>query len=282
MRLTRTILALAAISAAGPLLAQGQEPPPPPPVDTGDSITIAAGGGYTPSYEGSDQYVFIPAAAIRGRVAGFSFFSRGTQLFADAVPEGEGETLDFSVGPVVSVRLDRTRRIKDDQVRALGEIDTAIEVGGWAGVAKTGVITSAYDTLSFRVSYLRDVSDTHDSYIVTPAIEYGTPLSMATYVGVSVSADYVGDGYARTYFSVTPAGAAASGLPAFDADGGFKNLTFGLLANHALSGDLRRGLSIFAIGSYARLFGDFKRSPIVAEAGDADQWFGAVGLAYTF
>lgn len=280
MRCYCAVLAGLGLGVAAPALAQEQEPPPP--VDTGDSITIALGGGYTPSYEGSDQYVFIPAAAVRGRVAGFSFFSRGTQIFADALPEDEGETLDLSIGPVLSVRLDRTRRIKDDQVRALGKKDTAIEVGGWVGIAKTGVITSAYDTLSFRVSYLKDVSDTHDSFIVTPAIEYGTPLSMATYVGISVSADYVGDGYARTYFSVDPAGAAASGLPLFEAEGGFKNLTFGLLANHAFSGDLRRGLSIFAIGSYSRLFGDFADSPVVQEAGDADQWFGAVGLAYTF
>jgi hypothetical protein len=37
---------------------------------------------------------------------------------------------------VLNVRFDRTNRIKDPQVRALGEIDTAIEVGVYAGFAK--------------------------------------------------------------------------------------------------------------------------------------------------
>ena len=36
----------------------------------GDYLTIGAGGAYGPSYEGSDDYVFFPVAAIQGRVAG--------------------------------------------------------------------------------------------------------------------------------------------------------------------------------------------------------------------
>lgn len=267
------------IAIAAPAAAQDESPPP---IDTGDTLTVAIGAGYAPSYEGSDDYVLIPAAAIRGKLSGFNFYTRATALYVDLIPEGPGETLDLSFGPIVNVRLDRTSRIKDAQVRALGKIDTAIELGGFVGVAKTGVVTSAYDTLSFRVGYQRDVSDTHDSYIVTPAIEYGTPLSVDTYVGLSLSADYVGDGYADTYFDVTPAGAAASGLAPYSADGGFKNVSVGLLGNYAISGDLRRGLSLFAVGNYSRLLGDFADSPIVADAGDADQWLGAVGIAYTF
>jgi outer membrane scaffolding protein for murein synthesis (MipA/OmpV family) len=50
-----------------------------------------------------------------------------------------------------------------------------------------------------------------------------------------------------------------------------------------LTGDLRHPkLSLFGGLSYAQLLGDFKRSPIVAIAGDADQYFATVGLAYSF
>lgn len=247
-----------------------------------DTLTIGAGVGYVPSYEGSDNYIVSPAAAIRGKVSGHNFYTRGTSLYFDLIPEAPGNNLDLSFGPVGYVRLNRTRRIKDAQVRALGELDTAIELGAFAGIAKTGVVTSEYDTLSFRVAYLRDVTDTHDSYVVQPVIEYGTPLSEVTYVGATLSADIVGDGFADTYFSVTPAGTVASGLPAYTAEGGIKDLTFALFANQSLSGDLRQGLSLFALGSYSRLLGDFKRSPIVSIAGDKDQYFAAVGLAYTF
>ena len=47
--------------------------------------------------------------------------------------------------------------------------------------------------------------------------------------------------------------------------------------------DLRHPkFSLFAGVAYSRLLGDFKRSPIVAIAGDADQYLAALGLAYTF
>src|SRR3546814_14135969 len=89
----------------------------------------------------------------------------------------------------------------------------------------TGVLTSAYDSLSLRVSYLHDVGNEHDSYIITPSIGYGTPLGTKTYAGVGVSADYVGKDYSQTYFGVTPAGAVASGLPAYAvSDSGVKNV----------------------------------------------------------
>ena len=56
----------------------------------------------------------------------------------------------------------------------------------------------------------------------------------------------------------------------------------GLLANQSLTGDLTHGLSLFGTAGYSRLAGDFKRSPIVADRGSAGQWFGAIGLGYTF
>jgi MipA family protein len=247
-----------------------------------DTLTIGIGGAIAPSYDGSDTYRFLPIAAIRGTVSGISFTTLGTQLFVDVIPDNSENGLDFQFGPVAGIRLDRTRQIKDAQVRALGELDTAVELGGYVGIAKTGVITSAYDTVSASVAYVHDVAGAHDSYVITPTINYGTPLSQAMYVGVSASADYVGDKYAQSYFGVTPAGALASGLAPYAPRKGLKDVSFVLLGNYALSGDLRHGMSVFAIGNYARLLGDFKRSPVVADAGNANQWFGGIGLAYTF
>lgn len=269
---------LTLVAACAPVFAQEMKNPP---ATDRNSLTIGVGVGYTPSYEGSDDYVVIPSGVIRGKVAGFSFFSRGPIVFVDLVRE-DGE-VDVSLGPVVSARFDRTTQIKDRQVRALGKLDTAIEVGGFVGIAKTGIITSDYDNLGVRVSYVHDVTGTHGSYVITPAIEYGTPLSRKAYLGISASADYVGKGYASTYYGVTPAGSLASGLPAYVADdAGFKKFNINLLGSYSLTGDLTAGLSVFAVGSYGRMLGDFKRSPIVRQAGDADQWFGGLGVAYTF
>ena len=51
---------------------------------------------------------------------------------------------------------------------------------------------------------------------------------------------------------------------------------------YAKPGDLTHGLSAFGTARYARLLGDFKRSPIVSQRGSANQWVLAAGLAYTF
>jgi len=283
-RIAIPLVAAALLGAAAPALAQDEAIPPAPDIPARDdySLTIGLGVGTTPSYEGSDNYRIIPGGIIRGKVAGFSFYTRGLQLYVDLIPESEGSTIDFAAGPVAGVRLNRTSSIKDARVRALGELDEAYEVGGFLGIGKTGIVTSAYDNLSLRVSYVKDVGNAHESHIITPAIEYGTPLSRQTYVGLSASADFVGDRYASYYFDVSPAGSVASGLAPFRAEGGFKSWSLTAAGSQSLSGDLLKGLSLFAVGSYTRLQNDFRRSPIVSEAGSPNQWFGAIGLAYTF
>lgn len=266
------------LSFAAPALAQQDTAIPDDP----NSLTIGVGVGVAPTYEGSDNYYLTPTAIAYGKVANFAFYTRGTTGYFDLIREPSGTAVDFALGPAANLRTDRAQRIKDARVRALGELDTAIELGGFVGVGKTGIL-HAYDNLSARVSYVRDVTDTHDSYVLQPAIEYGTPLSRKTYVGFQLSADYAGEKFADTYYSVDVPGAARSGLAVYDADDGWKSVRFSLLGTGSLTGDLTsHGLKIFAVASYASMLGDFKRSPLVRQAGDADQWFGTIGLAYSF
>ncbi len=237
------------------------------PRGTGHIVNIASAAGKT-GIPGLATY-----CATKHGVVGYSEAVRG---------ELRGTGVEVTVVMPSLVATELTSGIKDAQVRALGKLDTAVEVGGFVGIGQTGVITSDYDNLSFRVAYLTDVGGAHGSHIITPSIEYGTPLSRQAYVGLSLSADIVGEGYADYYFSVAPAGSLASGLAAYDADGGFKSWSLSLAGAHALTGDLLGGVSLFAVGSYTRLRGDFAESPIVSTAGSANQWFAAVGLSYSF
>lgn len=91
----------------------------------------------------------------------------------------------------------------------------------------------------------------------------------------------LGDRYASYYFDVSPAQSPASGLRPFAAKGGLKIMGGNLLLVHSLS-DRPKGWSLFGIASYSRLQGDFASSPIVADAGSANQLFGAFGVGYTF
>lgn len=255
---------------------------------TNDSnvLTVGIGAAVIPSYEGSDDYRVIPVPQLRGKVSDFAFWTRGPSLYFDVIPN-RGQDIDLQLGPVAGVRFDRSSRknIKDAAVRALGERDKAVELGGFVGIGKTGIITSAYDNLSVRVAVTKDVAGAHESFIVTPAIEYFTPLSTRSFVGLGVSADYVGKKYGRYYYDVDAAGALASGLPEYSRAGdgsGFKKVGVNLTGGLSLSGDIRKGWALFALGGYSRMLGAYADSPIVSIAGSRNQWIGAVGVGYTF
>lgn len=270
---------VATMSFAAPALAQEEE--------QHSSLTVGLGLAAIPSYEGSDDYRMLPLPQVRGKVKDHSFWTRGASVYVDAIADPEGEGWDFELGPMATVRFDRSsiKNIRDDAVRALGKRDVAVEVGGFVGIGKTGVITSPYDMLSARVAVAKDVAGAHDSYVVTPQIEYMTPLSRTAFVGMGLSAEYVGKKYGRTYFDISPEEAVASGLPAYDAAGrgsGFKRVSLSLAGGKSLSGDLRKGWAVFAGAGYGRLLGRYADSPIVKDAGRRDQWLGGLGIAYTF
>lgn len=278
----RTLTVATLLLAAAPALAQpaGGEAEMPDPNDRSDTLTIAVGGAWVPDYEGSDDYELKPAGAIRGRVGGMNFWSSATWLYLDVIRRPDSG-IDFDLGPIAGARFNRSGEVKDDFVDALPERDTAIEVGGFAGVSWHG-LTNPYDAMSLRVDVLTDVGGAHKSTIISPSVSFGTPLSRTFYVSASASAEWAGNGYADHYYSISPADSIVSGLPVYEADGGFKQWRLGLLANHSITGDLTGGLSVFATGTYTRLTGDFADSPIVEDRGSPNQWLAAVGLAYTF
>ncbi|MCY7280089.1 MAG: MipA/OmpV family protein [Sphingomonas bacterium] len=275
-----TALAVALLAATPALAQTADDTALPNPNDQSDTVTVALGGAWIPDYEGSNDYEGTPFAAIRGRIGGMSFSTRGTYLYLDLIRRPDSG-IDFDAGPIVGFRRERTAKVKDDFVTDLPERDTAIEIGGFAGVTFHG-LTNPYDQLSLRLDVVSDVGGAHKSTIFSPAIDFGTPLSRRTYIGASLSADFVAGRYAEYYYSISPAEGFIAGLPAYDADGGMKNWKLSALLNQSITGDLTHGLSIFAGGTFSRLLGDIADSPIVAGRGSRSQWQGALGLAYTF
>lgn len=277
--------------AAAPAFAQDTGPSAIPP-DAGavqaqvggDSITIGVAGTYIPDYEGSDDYGFYPAPGAIGSVHGFNFTLAGNRASIDLIPNKPGPTWDIQLGPVGVLNLDRARlsQIGDARVRALGKRPMAIELGGYVGIGKTGVITSPYDRLSFSISYRKGVSGAHRSGVTQPSINYFTPLSHKAAVGLVISAEHAERGYAETYFDVDAAGSLASGLPVFHTRGGWKSYTLGAIGTYSLTGDLLHGFKLVGGVTYRRMLNDFADSPVVAIAGDRNQYMGVLGLAYTF
>lgn len=289
MRFTLCLTALTLAIAAAPALAQDVPTAPPDAGGTttavgGDSITIGAGAGYMPDYDGSNDYRFQAVPGAIGSVGGFAFTLAGNRASVDLIPNKPGPTWDVQAGPMVLVNFNRSslKSIDDLRVRALGKRSTAIEVGGFVGIGKTGVITSEFDRLSFSISYRKGVSGAHRAGVVAPTINYFTPLSQKAAIGLFVSAERAERGYARAYYDVDAAQSVASTLPVFATRGGWKNYTVGALGTVALTGDLLHGFKIVGGATYTRLLNDFGRSPLVSVAGDRNQFQGLVGLAYTF
>lgn len=281
-----TVVALAA-SLAIPAAAQTSPVDPngpPAPLITGDTVTVAAAGVWLPDYEGSNDYSLTPAPAAIGTIGGISFQVLGNRASVDLIADAPTSRWDFQAGPVGLVNFNRTSRkgIDDPRVKALPTTSTALELGGYLGIGRTGLITSDYDKLSVAVSYRYDVTGIHDSGVIQPSISYYTPLSLKSAVGVFASAEKVEREYGRVYYDVRPQDVAASGLPAFRTRGGWKNYVVGVAGTYSLTGDLLHGWKVIAGGTYKRMLNDFGDTPIVSIAGSRDQWLGAVGIGYTF
>lgn len=250
----------------------------------GDAITVGLGAGYMPDYEGSNDYQFTPVPGVIGTVSGINFQVLGNRANADLIPSQPGPSWNFQAGPIGVLNFMRTKRssIDDPRVRALGTRATALELGGFVGVGKTGVITSPYDKISLSVSYRHDVTGVHKSGIWQPTINYFTPLSIRAAVALFGSAERVETKYLSTYFDVAPSQVAASGLPAFRGRGGWKSWTVGAVGTHSITGDLLSGFKVVGGVTYRKLINDVGDSPIVSIAGSRNQWLGVLGLAYTF
>lgn len=274
---------------AQPLLAQSQDAETAPAdsadrgVFAGDWVTVGIGAGYGPSYEGSDDYTVFPAPLIQGSVSGFDFGARGPSIYVDLVRDNDSPgNIKILAGPLMRVRLDRNSNIKDPIVRLLGKEKVAIELGATAGLVFSKVI-NPFDSLVISTDIQWDVNKAHRGRLISPSISYSTPLSPAIFTNLMVTATHVDDNFADTYFSIDAAGSAASGLPTFTADSGWKSYGASFLGGVDLSGDARDGgWGTFGLVSYTKLTGDAKRSPVTSIRGDADQWFIAAGVSYTF
>ncbi len=285
----RAILPAAALLmlSTAPALAQSAADTPPAGSADGfdaDTVTVGVAAAYLSDYEGSNDYRVVPAPAAIGSINGYAFQVLGNRVSVDLIRNQAGPTWDLQAGPIAVLNFNRsnTKSIDDRRVKALGEVNTAYEVGGFVGVGKTGVLTSPYDRLAVSVSYRYDVGNAHESGIWQPTVSYFTPLSQKAAVGIFASGERAAGKYARTYFSVSPQQSLASGLPVYNARGGWKNWSLGVAGTYVLSGDLLHGWKAVGGVNYRRLLNDYADSPLTSIAGSRTQWLGAVGVAYTF
>jgi outer membrane protein len=84
--------------------------------------------------------------------------------------------------------------------------------------------------------------------------------------------------YQQAYFSVTPATAAASGLPVFNAGKGWRGAGAAASAHF----EIAPNFGLYGYGRYERLIGDGGRSPLIRNFGSRDQMSAGLALTYSF
>lgn len=291
MKITFTRLAIATVLSCTAVTASAQEAgdseTTPPSYEgsvfDGDWVSVGAGAVYSPSYDGSDDYVISPIPIVQGSLGGIGINPRPGGLALDFIPDEDG-AVAFSAGIAAKINRNRASQIKDPVVEQYGELDTAIEVGPALGV-KFPALLNPFDSLSFNVDVLWDVAGAHKGMTINPSVTYFTPLSRGVAVSLSVSAGHVDDDYADYYYSVPALTTLApeDTLPAYDADGGFDSAGVNLFVAADLDGDVTNGgLAVIFLGGYSTMLGDAKRTPFTSIRGDADQWMAAAGIGYTF
>lgn len=213
-------------------------------------IELGLGGTVKPRFEGSDEVIFAPSPLIKLEYLELpGFFTIGG-----------GPKRAFSFRPAFNVVGEREG---DDIAVGLSDVDAAVEVGFGA---------------SFQVGNVRALGEVrrgfggHDGIVGEVGLDLVLEPNAQLTVSAGPRASFSNGEYADTYFTVTPADAAATALPAYDADGGLKGVGLAAEARYALNEDW----TVYSEASWTRLVEDAADSPIVQ---DEDQF--AVGFGVT-
>ncbi|MDH3662423.1 MAG: MipA/OmpV family protein [Alphaproteobacteria bacterium] len=227
-------------------------------------LSLGAGVGIAPDYEGSDEYEAVPVLSARLDYGERFLELRNTALRANILANGI-----IHAGPVINYRFERDD-VDEDAVDDLDDVDDAIELGGFVGFSYQGWLGS--------ITATQDVSDGHDGYLIALKAGYRAKVLPSLAVTTIASGTYADDDYMDTYFGIDAGDAAASGLDEFDADEGFKDV--GLTLN--IDYEYGAGWGVTGIVAYTRLLDDAEDSPVVDDVGDENQLFGGVALTYSF
>ncbi len=235
------------------------------------SGSLSLGVGLGPDYEGSDDYRVIPAPSFRLGWRGYGLASRGTGVTLDVFPQEE-----VVGGPLVNYRFARDD-VEDARVDALPEVEGAVELGGFLGVVLP-VGEDPRERFSAILSFSQDVSGGHEGYLVSASLSNGFVLTRPLALNLGAGLTYASEAYQESYFGVSAAGAAASGLPAFDPRGGLQDVSL----RASLSYSLSRSWSLGPTLIYKRLLEDAADSPVTEEAGSANQFLGFLTATWRF
>jgi MipA family protein len=234
---------------------------------------VGFGLGVTPDYIGADDYFFggLPLARYQ---------FEGSQRYASLV----GTFVDLNLinhpiirfGPTAQLRFGRSN-VSNRAVRQLPSISKTIEAGVFGGLEFVAP-SDPRKRLRWDLRFQQDLASEHDGWLASSSVQGWYPIERLAEVGLALGTTYGSGDYMSTFFGVRARDSAQSGLAAFDADAGFRDvrLTLGLMVQVTEHWLLGAGVM------FMRLVGDAADSPIVDDAGAPNQISGGLGVAYAW
>ena len=224
------------------------------------SLSVGAGVGAMPRYEGDDRYRFrlVPLASLSYRG------------IATLGPDGLGVTVfhadGFSVTPTLGYGGGR-KESADGDLKGLGTIQSAVT----AGV----VFKYQAGPLSFTVTPRQAVIQSHDGFTTAMSAAYAWQLMPALRLSVGPELTFADGRYEQTYFGVDAVQSARSGKRIYTPGGGVKDVGLGGTLTYALN----EHWTMLTHVADRELVGDAADSPIVRAKNDASI---VTGVSYRF
>ncbi|AKS44915.1 Outer membrane scaffolding protein for murein synthesis, MipA/OmpV family [Octadecabacter temperatus] len=163
--------------------------------------------------------------------------------------------------------------VASSEITGLGGIEETAEFGGY--------IEYTYGNLQTSVEVRKGVDGGHSGLVGDVDVTYNAPveiLGRQSVISFGSTASFSDDSYASTFFDVSAAQSAASGISEYDANGGI--ISYGLHASAYVP--LNEHIALVGFAKYDHLAGDVRDSSIVQERGSEQQTTAGLVLNYTF
>jgi outer membrane protein len=239
----------------------------PAPVSLSDwTVTIGVESRVMPVYEGSSNSMYQPFPLFDIRHSDTPSTFRSSR---DGASIGILETDQFRFGPTLKFRLPR-REDSDPSLRGLGNINWAVEAGGFAEYWPAKWLRTRAE--------LRQGFDGHHGLVSDLSADWVMPVTKQMTLSGGPRMTLSSSEAMSPYFSITEAQSLASGLPVFDAKGGLRSYGAGVQARYEIS----KVWATYSFIEYSRLAGDAADSPLITQRGTRDQIEVGLGISYSF
>jgi MipA family protein len=234
---------------------------------------VGFGLGVTPDYIGADDYFFggLPLARYQ-----FENSFRYASLVGTFVDLNVINHPIIRFGPTGQLRFGRSN-VSNRAVRQLPSISKTIEAGAFGGLELVAP-SDPRKRLKFDLRIQQDLAGEHDGWLGSGSVQGWYPIERLAEVGLALGTTYGSGDYMSTYFGVRSRDSGQSGLSAYDADAGFRDVRLTLGALVPVTEHWLVGAGVM----FMRLVSNAADSPIVDDAGSPNQISGGLGVAYAW